>query len=239
MSAPKFTDFKALSFDVYGTLIDWESGIYTAFSPLLARLDSAPSRKNLLELYNDLEHEQQKRTPDLKYSELLSTVYPQVAEKLGVDPKDIPEEESKKFGQSVPDWPAFADTLDALRRLSKRYKLIILSNVDETSIRGTIRNQLNDEQQLFANIFTAEAIGSYKPDLNNFEYLLKNAPIEKKDDLLHVAQSKQHDHGPAEKIGLTSCWINRPGAFMGLIGGDGYKWEFKTLGEFADAVEKE
>ena len=198
----RLSDFKALSFDCYGTLIDWETGILEALRPL--RESSGVSDEQLLEVYGEVEHAVEIEHPQLIYSQLLEKVHAGLSRRLGV--AENPDE-AAKFGGSVGDWPAFPDSPDALRYLKKHFKLVILSNVDRASFAGSSR-RLDVE---FDYIFTAQDIGSYKPDLRNFEYLLSHlgeAGIARS-DLLHVAQSLYHDHVPANRMGIASAWIDR------------------------------
>ncbi|RDK42215.1 HAD-like protein [Aspergillus phoenicis ATCC 13157] len=226
-----------LGFDVYGTLVDWEGGILAAFQPSLDKANAHFTREHLLTVYHELEHAQQAQTPDMPYSELLATIHPQWTERLGL-PRPS-EEESRQFGESIGNWPAFPDTVDALKRLAQKYKLVVLSNVDRASFAKTNAGSLQGFP--FDLIITAQDVGSYKPDLRNFEYLLK-AVKEKFDiepvQVLQTAQSQFHDHHPARKMGLKSVWIERPGATMGNLSETIYDWRFDTLGEMADAVDK-
>ena len=249
MAEKTLLSFKALSFDVYGTLIDWESGIYAAASPLLSRASPQidTSKPVFLQRYHTLEAKHQAETPTLPYSALLSGVYRDLHEQLCVG-TPLSTAEVEAFGNSVPTWPAFPDTKEALARLKNYYKLIVLSNVDKASFAGSL-GKLGGAGT-FDEVCTAEEIGSYKPDLKNFGYMLEKAAGlgVKKDEVLVTAQSLWHDHVPAEKAGLAGAWIDREGAVMGMEGVEGtidgkrvgdWKWMFKTLGEMADAVEME
>ena len=202
----KLSDFKVLTFDCYGTLIDWESGIWGALQPLLQATDYKVSRENALGAFGRIEPEQEHETPGLIYRELLVRVHQKMAMSWGI--ATTPELD-RAFGQSVPDWPAFPDSTEALNYLKQHYKLVILSNVDRQSFAGSNKRL----GVAFDAICTAEDIGTYKPDLRNFEYLLRE--VEKlgfgKAAILHTAQSLFHDHVPAEAIGLARCWINRRG----------------------------
>ncbi|ETI22828.1 haloacid dehalogenase, type II [Cladophialophora carrionii CBS 160.54] len=231
----KLTDFKLLSFDVYGTLIDWESGVLQGLKPLIDK--AGLTRKQALELYFEFESTEQGKTPDKLYSELLTAIYPQFAARLGLPaPSD---EDSKAFGQSVGKWPAFPDTVDALKRLGKQYKLVVLSNVDKESFKGSNSGPLQGVK--FDRIITAEEVGSYKPDRRNFEYMLRTVKEEfgvEKHEVLQTAQSQFHDHHTAREMGIKSSWIERGGT-MGNRDSAVYDWKFKTLGDMADAVEEE
>ncbi|OTA99017.1 hypothetical protein M426DRAFT_325524 [Hypoxylon sp. CI-4A] len=232
-------DFALLSFDVYGTLIDWEAGVLSALQPLLqANNRTDLSRLRLLETHHELEVKQQLKTPDMPYSQLLTTIYPHIAEKLGLAAPT--PEESQAFGNSIANWPAFPDTVAALHRLAKQYKLVVLSNVDRASFELTNSGALQGFP--FDLIITAQDIGTYKPDPRNFEYMLK-AVKEKfgvnKEQVLQTAQSQFHDHHPAQALGIKSAWISRPGAIMGNREKEIYDWKFDTLGDMADALNAE
>ena len=231
----KLTDFRLLSFDVYGTLIDWETGILNGLKPLYQRANV--ERGHALEIYHELEKGQQTTSPTMPYSQLLTAIYPQFATKLGLEPPSA--EESQKFGQSIGKWPAFPDTVDALQRLSKHYKLVVLSNVDNESFSTSLAGPL--EGFRFDKIITAQDVGSYKPDHRNFDYMLEAARSEfgvEKEQVLQTAQSQFHDHHPAKDLGIKSVWIERRGT-MGNRQEEIYDWKFVTLGDMADAVEQE
>lgn len=234
----KLSDFEVLSFDVYGTLIDWETGIISNLQPLLDANNASFSKEKLLYEMHECERGQQAATPDLKYHELLTAIHPQIAERLGLSKP--PTEQSKAFGASVGSWPAFPDTVEALKRLGKFYKLVVLSNVDHESFAGTNSGPL--EGVRFDLVITAQDVGSYKPNLRNFEYMIKQVDDKLKsprEKILQTAQSQFHDHHPAKEVGLKSSWIFRPGAVMGNRDNAVYDWKFDTLGEMADALGSE
>ena len=234
-SMAKLTEFRLLSFDVYGTLIDWETGILNGLKPLYEHVKL--ERAQALDLYHELEKEQQIKFPDMLYSQVLAAIYPQFATKLGLESPTI--EESERFGQSVGQWPAFPDTVDALRRLSKHYMLLVLSNVDKESFSASTAGAL--EGFSFDKVITAQDVRSYKPDPRNFEHMLKVARSEfgvEKEQILQMAQSQFHDHHPAKKLGIRSVWIERRGT-MGNRQEEIYDWKFETLGDMADTVERE
>jgi 2-haloalkanoic acid dehalogenase type II len=200
----RLTDFRVLTFDCYGTLIDWESGIYAALQPLLRKAAAPLARDVALEIFARHESAQEAETPAMIYSDVLAAVHRRMATAL-----ELPatEEEHRQFGASVPDWPAFADSASSLQYLKKYYQLVILSNVDRVSFRGS-NARLAVE---FDAIYTAQDIGSYKPSLNNFTYMLdhlKQRGLEPA-SVLHTAQSLFHDHAPAKRMGLSSAWIDR------------------------------
>jgi 2-haloalkanoic acid dehalogenase type II len=199
----QLSDYRLLCFDVYGTLIDWEGGIITALQPILQTSQAEFTRKQLLKIYYELESEQQTLTPDMPYSQLLTTVHPLLAQRLGLPAPS--QEESIQFGESVGTWPAFPDTVDALRRLHKHYKLVVLSNVDRASFTRSNAGSLQGFP--FDLIITAQDIGSYKPDARNFEYMKKavqEAFEVKPEQILQTAQSQFHDHQPARRAGIRS-----------------------------------
>ncbi|KAI8941952.1 hypothetical protein NX059_000064 [Plenodomus lindquistii] len=235
----KLTDFKLLSFDVYGTLIDWERGALTALEPLLKRSNKTDiGRKHILQVLHKIESAEEKEHPRLKYAEVLKLVHPKLCKELGlVEPS---KEENEAFGESVGQWPGFPDSVEALKRLSKVYKLVVLSNVDNDSFQKGNAHGLQGFK--FDAVYTAQDIGSYKPNPKNFEYMLKHVKEEfgvEKHEVLQTAQSQYHDHHPAKDAGVKSSWIYRPGAIMGNRDDPVYNWKFDTLAEMADAVEKE
>jgi 2-haloalkanoic acid dehalogenase type II len=229
-------DFQVLSFDCYGTLIDWETGLYDALAPLRARAGVTLSRDAALEAFARLEARQQALTPSMPYADLLAEVHRQLAAAWGVTPA---AEENAAFGASVGDWPAFPDTPDALRYLKQHFRLVILSNVDRHSFTASNR-RLGVE---FDAIHTAQDIGSYKPDPRNFTYLLDRLAEDgfAKSRVLHVAQSLFHDHVPANAIGLASAWIDRRhaaggwGATVPVAGDVRYDFRFPSLETLAEA----
>jgi 2-haloalkanoic acid dehalogenase type II len=234
----QLSNFKALSFDCYGTLIDWETGILEALRPLGER--AGVGEQELLEAYGEAEHRLELEYPGLIYSRLLEKVHGALCRRFGVAEG---AGEAARFGASVGDWPAFPDSAEALRYLKQHFKLVILSNVDRESFKGS-NARLGVE---FDFIFTAQDIGSYKPDLRNFEYLLARvgeAGIDKS-ALLHVAQSLYHDHVPANRMGIASAWIDRrhdkPGRGATVMPDPmpRYDFRFTSLGALADAHRAE
>jgi len=191
----------------------------------------------------------QVKTPTLPYNELLVMSLSDFAHEIDVP---LPDSVSEPFGNSVGTWRAFPDTVEALQKLHRYYnKLIILSNVDNANIAATIDKQLAPAH--FDAVYTAQDIGSYKPALENFEYLFGHAKKDlsidwQKGELLHVARSLHHDHVPAKEVGLRSVWISR-GSDQEGSGGlgavekyrdiTGFEWQFDTLGQFADEVERQ
>lgn len=200
----QLSDFSVLTFDCYGTLIDWESGMIAALAPLTDQLDAPLSRDQILAAHARHESGQQRQTPTKRYQDVLQLVYRRLAEAWGLA---VTWEACVRYGESVRHWPAFPDSKEALRQLKERYQLVILSNVDQQSFAGS-NARLGIE---FDAIYTAEDIGSYKPADANFDYMLRrlsqNGVL--KSDILHVAESLFHDHVPAKRQGLANCWIYR------------------------------
>jgi 2-haloalkanoic acid dehalogenase type II len=208
----RLTDFTTLSFDCYGTLIDWETGIWDALQPLLMENDCEEiARERLLQAFGEEEHGLEKSTPELLYPEILSRTHGALARRFGL--RSTPERDAA-FAASLPHWPAFSDTAAALRLLKRRFRLVILSNVHREGIAASNRKL----GVRFDAIYTAQDIGSYKPSPRNFEYLLEHLREDfgvKPGEILHTAQSLFHDHAPARAFGLASCWIDRQGLSRG------------------------
>ena len=203
---PRPTDYRVLTFDCYGTLIDWESGIWDALQPLILRNGRADvAREPALRAFARAESRHEREAPALRYPDVLARVHRSVAESFGLETS---AELDAAFGASVPHWPAFPDTADALRVLRRHFRLVILSNVHRDGIAASSR-KLGVELDA---VYTAEDIGSYKPADANFEYLLAHVKADLgmgRADILHTAQSLRHDHAPAKRFGLANAWIDR------------------------------
>jgi 2-haloacid dehalogenase len=238
-SAAKLTDFEALTFDCYGTLIDWESGMIEALKPLASKASRPLQRDEILAAHARHESSQQVQTPAKLYRDLLATVYRRLAEEWGVA---VSWGDCVAYGRSIRNWPAFADTAAALQYLKRHYKLAILSNVDNESFSFSNEKLGVD----FDAVYTAEDCGSYKPSARNFDYMLaklKTLGIEKS-QILHTAQSLFHDHGPTNEHGLASCWIDRRhiqdgfGATMTPANTPKYDFRFVSLAEMVKAHQQ-
>lgn len=195
-----FDRYTHLTFDCYGTLIDWERGILAALQPVLAGHGVALTDDQVLELFGELESAVE-AGPYRRYREVLATVLDGFGARLGFTPGAA---EREAFGGSVVDWPAFPDSVEALRALGRRYKLVILSNVDDDLFAGSARRLGAD----FADVITAQQVGSYKPNRRNFQVALERLAVPS-GQILHVAQSLFHDIVPAQEVGLTTVWVNR------------------------------
>lgn len=236
----RLTDFKVLTFDCYGTLIDWESGMIGALAPLTSRAARALTRNEILEAHARHESSQQRQTPAKLYRDVLAVVYKRLAEEWGLSAS---WQECVRYGLSVRDWEPFPDTVEALRYLKQYYKLVILSNVDNETFSAS-NAKLGVE---FDAIYTAEDIGSYKPADANFEYML--AQLGQlgfaKSDILHTAESLFHDHATANRHGLNSCWIYRRrgqegfGATMPPGQTPYYDFCFNSMAELVEAHQQE
>ncbi len=230
----KLTDFEALTFDCYGTLIDWEAGIAAALRPWAARHGLEADAAALLATYGRHEHALQSQTPAPLYPEVLAGTLRAAGAELGLE---VREAEAAAFGASVEDWPAFPDSVAALAYLKRYYKLVIVSNVDRASFAHSNQRLGVD----FDLVVTAQDVGAYKPAPAHFERALaglaeRGVP---KDKVLHTAQSLFHDHVPAKKhFAMTTIWINRqagtPGATPAADLDVTPDWEVPSI---ADMVE--
>ena len=232
----RLADFKVLTFDCYGTLIDWESGMIAALAPLTDRLDRELRRDEILAAHGRHEARQELQTPTRLYRDVLAIVYRRLAEEWEVP---VTWEECERYGGSIADWPAFPDSAEALEYLARHYKLVILSNVDNRSFAAS-----NERLGVaFDAIYTAEDIGSYKPSDRNFEYLLRGVADlgHDRSDILHTAESLFHDHVPANRHGLASCWIHRrhaQGGFGATVEPDeapSWDFRFESMAAMVDA----
>ena len=199
-----FSAYRVLTFDCYGTLIDWEKGISELVRPWLAKLDPLLPSDLLLSSFALMQAKFQQVRPVLLYSDVMRRTWMDIEGTFGwpADPAH-----ADAFARSVGSWPPFSDTVESLQYFERHYRLGILSNVDNSSLRSTLKLL----QVPFAMTVTAEDAKTYKPSLTLF-----NKAIEKLDDngiarneILHVAQSKHHDINPGRELGLTTVWVNR------------------------------
>ncbi len=210
--ARPLSDYTTLTPDCYGTLIDWESGIWDAYQPLImANGRDDIDRAEALVSHARLESARQTETPGMLHPELLARVHGSCARRYGMKTTAAMD---AAFGSSIAHWPAFPDTADALRLLKQHYKLVILSNVNRAGFASSNR-KLGVE---FDAVYTAEDVGSYKPARRNFEYMLERLETDHgvaASQILHTAQSLFHDHVPAADFGLARAWIDRQGLSKG------------------------
>ncbi|MGA7557935.1 MAG: haloacid dehalogenase type II [Terriglobales bacterium] len=199
--------FTTISFDCYGTLIDWESGILPTLRAMLADHGKSLPDADILELYGEFEA-QAESGPYQSYQDVLQSVVRAFADRFHFQASSA---EVRSLHQSVPAWPPFPDTVPALRELKKRYRLVVISNIDDALFAQT-RQRLDVE---FDGVITAEQARSYKPSLNNFHMALRTLALAP-DRLLHAAQSIYHDVVPARSLGIATVWVNRKSARPGV-----------------------
>jgi len=202
-----FSRFTTISFDCYGTLIDWESGILLALRAVLVNHGQSLPDAAILELYGEFEAEAESG-PYQSYRDVLESVVRRFADRFHFEASSA---EIRSLHQSVHAWPPFPDTVRALRELQKRYKLVVISNIDDDLFAET-RKHLYVE---FDGVITAEQARSYKPSLNNFQMALRTLALSP-DCLLHAAQSVYHDVVPARSLGISTVWVNRKSARPGI-----------------------
>ena len=195
-------DFDVLTFDCYGTLIDWETGLVTAFAPVLAAHAVRADAEDLLARY--ARHEAAAEAgPYRTYREVVALGLDGVAEELGFTPT---AEERAAFGAAVADWPAFPDSADALARLATRFRLGVITNCDD-DLFAAAAEKLG---VAFDPLVTAQQARAYKPAEPPFALAFERLDLPR-DRILHVAQSLFHDHVTAKRLGLTTVWIDRRG----------------------------
>jgi 2-haloacid dehalogenase len=198
---------RLITFDCYGTLIDWETGMLKGLRQIFSRAHANITDVELLEQYADAEARLESG-PYLRYREVLTRAVLLMGQRLGIA---VSEQQGSNFAASLIDWEPFPDTVDALGALSKRFKLGIISNVDD-DLFAVSRKKL---QAPFEVVVTAEQVHSYKPSLKNFQEMLRRSGLEK-EQILHAAQSVYHDVVPASSLGLLSVWVNRPSVRPGV-----------------------
>lgn len=201
-----FSRFTTISFDCYGTLIDWESGILPVLRNILAAHGASLPDAALLELYGEFEAEAE-TGPYQSYRNVQESVVRQFGKRLGFEPTS----ETRSLHESIASWRPFADTVSALQKLQMRYKLAVISNIDDDLFAET-RKHLGVE---FADVITAQQARTYKPAINNFRLALQRLRIEP-NQLLHAAQSIYHDVVPGQSLGIGTVWVNRKSARPGI-----------------------
>ena len=196
---PDFSQVEYISFDCYGTLIDWESGILGYLRPLLQKKTRHVSDGEILDAYSEFEPRNQETYRP--YREVLASVVRDFGAHFNFE---VSPEEADGLAQSIRAWRPFPDTVPALQRLKTRYKLAVLSNIDDVLFAFTAP-KLCVQLDL---VVTAQQVRSYKPSLRNFEALLQHLPVDK-GRLLHAAESLYHDVVPAHTLGIQTAWVNR------------------------------
>ena len=200
-------DFDLITFDCYGTLVDWETGIFSALKPVLANHEKSIPDAALLALYGEFEAEAESGEYQ-SYREVLGSVVRSLGKRLQFTPT-IKEVEA--LPDSLPRWRPWPDTVQALKRFAQRYRLAIISNIDDDLFAIT-QHYLGVE---FHSITTAEQARCYKPGRRIFEMALQRARVTP-NRILHVGQSIHHDVLPAQSLGLATVWVNRPSPRAGV-----------------------
>ena len=195
-----FSSFEWLSFDCYGTLIDWETGLLGYLRPLFQGKGCDISDVQILALYSEFEPRQQ-AGHYRRYREVLAGVVRDFAHELRFE---VSDSQADGLAESIPDWQPFGDTVAGLQRLYSGYKLAVLSNIDDDLFAFTAPKL----EVRFDAVVTAQQVHSYKPSLNNFEALLRRYAIPR-ERLLHVAESLYHDVAPAHSLRIATVWVNR------------------------------
>ncbi|HXM61228.1 MAG TPA: haloacid dehalogenase type II [Terriglobales bacterium] len=196
-----FTHFKVLTFDCYGTMIDWETGIFSALRPILAAHGKKISDSALLELYSELEAAAE-QGEFRRYRDVLQSVVRGFGKRLGFSPTDT---EVRSLPESLANWQPFSDTVEALRKLKSRYQLAVISNVDDDLFVATAPKL----GVAFDRVITAQQAACYKPCMRIFELAEERMSVTR-DQWLHVGQSIYHDVVPAQSLGIATVWVNRP-----------------------------
>ena len=196
-----FRQFRWLSFDCYGTLVDWETGISSAVANTLASRGIELSKQQILALFAAVEPEVQQAGEFLEYRQVLRRVMALMGQRVNVQ---FSEAEAHSLVDTMGSWPVFTDSVEALRLMKSRYKLAVISNVDDDLFLPSAQ-ALGVEWDA---VVTAQQCRSYKPNLNNFHIAKQRMGVEK-DDWLHIAESLYHDIGPTNEMGIPSVWVNR------------------------------
>jgi 2-haloalkanoic acid dehalogenase type II len=193
-----------LTFDCYGTLIDWESGLLGVLRPWVHRHGLMLEDARLLEEFGRAESRIERDNPAVPYTDILRHVHHSLARTFGLA-EDL--DEAARFAGSVGDWPPFPDTIQSLHELKSRFKLIVVSNTDHASFQRT-QHRLGID---FDAMILAEDVGAYKPDVRMFHRAFEAAALlgVPTECIVHVAQSLYHDHVPAKSLGLTTVWVDR------------------------------
>lgn len=206
---------EAVTFDCFGTLIDWESGILGVLRLLCERygVRPMPADDDLLAMYARLEG-QAEHGPYRPYREILAEVTQKIAAELGFQ---LASADRSLLADSIEDWPAFGDTGASLRTLKTRYKLGVLSNIDDDLIAGALPRLGLGSVGGLDLLVTAQQVSGYKPGHAHFEEALRRLGIDKS-KLLHVAQSQRHDVQPCNELGIRCVWVDRQRGSGGASG---------------------
>jgi len=235
---PMLRDYKILTFDVVGTLIDFERGIVEYIRPIAERAGVTVDDEAIILSYGRAEAVEHQRTPGLAFPPMMAPAYRAMAAELGLP---AGEAEAEGFRLSIPNWPAFPDSVAALKRLRKHFRLVAMTNSDNWAL-GHFRRTLDEP---FDDTVTAEDVGTCKPDPQFFAFARGRQSVHgfTMPDYLHVAQSQYHDIGVAKDLGYDVCWIERRAGKNGFGGTPTPAtvttpdFHFTTLEALADAVE--
>jgi len=217
-------DYKVISFDCYGTLVDWKQGVLKALFSLLDEFQIEMTQEEIFSLFLELDAEIESNSYQ-SYKKILMDIMSGFSVKLGLN---LREDDLLLLSKSLPDWPVYSDTVASLSALKKRYKLAVISNVDNDLFEKT-NKKLGIE---FDYIITAEDLRSYKPSHNNFIKALEIFDV-KKENLLHCAQSYYHDIEPCIQLGIDNVWINRYDEVRSESQFGGMGKEYKSLGDLS------
>jgi len=193
--------FKLLTFDCYGTMIDWETGILSALRQVLAAHNKSIPGSALLELYSELELKAE-QGEYLRYRDVLQSVVSGFGECLGFSPTAA---EVRSLPESLATWQPFPDTVEALRKLKSRYQIAVMSNVDDDLFAFTAPKL----GIAFDHVITAQQAGCYKPCMGIFKLAESRIGVSRQ-QWLHIGQSIYHDVVPAQSLGIATVWVNRP-----------------------------
>jgi 2-haloacid dehalogenase len=223
-----FESIRLITFDCYGTLIDWENGMLAALRPLFSRDGRRVSDLQILELYGEIEAGLE-AGPYLSYRQVLAEAAREIGRRVGTE---ISAEAGSAFAESLTRWEPFIDTVPALQSLAKQFRLGIISNVDDDLFAET-RKMLPIE---FDFVVTAQQVQSYKPSHRNFEEAIRRSDLSK-DQILHAGQSLYHDIAPANALGIQNVWVNRPsirpGSGAARAGTASPNYEVRSLAELS------
>ena len=238
--ATPFPALRALSFDIFGTHVDWEGGIHDSLQPLIAQLPhthtAAVSFSAAIAAFDRHETRAIREMPTIRWEDALRQAYAALAAEWGVTATPAAAE---AMVAHVAEWKAFPDTVAAMQRLGAHFKLIALSNTSKALFAGVQANALRDVK--FDAVYLAEEIGSYKPDRKNFEFLVHRAERDlgvKKEQLLHVGHGVLSDQVPADEMGISHVWIERGHWNWGTVAPQEGLRSYGTLADLAADAER-
>jgi 2-haloacid dehalogenase len=227
-----FASIRLITFDCYGTLIDWENGMLAALRPMFSRDGHSVPDVQLLEHYGEIEAEIE-AGPYLPYRQVLAKVAQEIGSRTGIN---ISAAEGRAFADSLTRWKPFIDTIPALQSLARRFRVAIISNVDDDLFAETRKKFAPVE---FDFVVTAQQCQSYKPSLKNFEEAVRRSGLSK-DQIMHVGQSIYHDIEPANALGIMNAWVNRPSIRQGAgpvkLGTGKPTYEVRTLAKLSSLL---